>query len=63
MKDGADARTQLELALVKAATPDLEPSVKALQARIARLESRPPARRPARRTGRRPPRAAPRAEQ
>ena len=37
MKDGADARTQLELALVKAATPDLEPSVKALQARIARL--------------------------
>src|SRR3954469_13484478 len=41
MKDGADARTQLELALVKAATPDLEPSVKALQARIARLESRP----------------------
>src|SRR4051794_28975565 len=41
MKDGADARTQLELALVKAATPDLEPSVKALQARIARLESGP----------------------
>ncbi len=41
MKDGADARTQLELALVKAATPDLEPSVKALQARLARLESRP----------------------
>ena len=39
MKDGADARTQLELALVKAATPDLEPSVKALLARIDRLES------------------------
>src|SRR5690349_8935886 len=43
LKDGADARTQLELALVKAATPELEPSVKALQARIARLESRPAA--------------------
>src|SRR3954465_11961248 len=43
MKDGADAPTQLELALVKAATPDLEPSVKALLARIARLESNPPA--------------------
>ena len=39
MKDGADARTQLELALVKAATPDLEASVRALQARIERLES------------------------
>ena len=44
MKDGADARTQLELALVKAATPALEPSVKALQSRLERLESaRPPA--------------------
>ncbi len=42
MKDGADARTQLELALVKAATPELEPSVKALLARIARLEAAPP---------------------
>jgi DNA polymerase-3 subunit gamma/tau len=42
MKDGADPRTQLELALVKAAKPDLEPTVKALQARIARLESAPP---------------------
>ena len=40
MKDGADPRTQLELALVKAAKPDLEPSVKALQERIARLEGR-----------------------
>ena len=40
MKDGADPRTQLELALVKAARPDLEPSVKALQERIARLENR-----------------------
>src|SRR4051812_48040140 len=44
LKDGADARTQLELALVKAATPELEPSVKALQARIARLESGTPTR-------------------
>ncbi|HEX6025968.1 MAG TPA: DNA polymerase III subunit gamma/tau [Solirubrobacter sp.] len=41
MKDGADARTQLELALVKAATPALEPSVKALQTRLERLETRP----------------------
>src|SRR3954465_4237752 len=41
LKDGADARTQLELALVKAATPELDPSVKALQARLARLESGP----------------------
>jgi DNA polymerase-3 subunit gamma/tau len=48
MKDGADARTQLELALVKAATPDLEPSVKALQARLERLEARPAAIAPAR---------------
>ena len=44
MKDGADPRTQLELALVKAAKPDLEPSVKALQERIARLESNRPRR-------------------
>ena len=60
MKDGADARTQLELALVKAATPELEPSVKALLARIARLESQPPPRRRARSppSARRPPRAA-----
>ena len=62
MKDGADARTQLELALVKAAKPELEPSVKALQERIARLESR--AVRTRRRRSRRPrappPRAPPR---
>ena len=38
MKDGADPRTQLELALIKAATPELEPSVKALLARVERLE-------------------------
>jgi DNA polymerase-3 subunit gamma/tau len=38
IKDGAEARTQLELALVKAASPELEPSTKALMARIDRLE-------------------------
>jgi DNA polymerase-3 subunit gamma/tau len=48
MKDGADARTQLELALLKAAVPGYDPSVKALLARIERLEGRsgpPPAQR------------------
>jgi DNA polymerase III subunit gamma/tau len=40
MKDGADARTQLELALLKAAEPAYDPSVKALLARIERLEGR-----------------------
>src|SRR3954453_8394918 len=39
MKDGADARTQLELALVKAADPALEPTAKALLARVGRLEA------------------------
>jgi DNA polymerase III subunit gamma/tau len=43
MKDGADARTQLELALVKAADPTTDPSAKALLARIERLEGRAPA--------------------
>jgi DNA polymerase III subunit gamma/tau len=52
MKDGADARTQLELALVKAATPARDASTTALQARIERLEARlagaaPPAASPA----------------
>src|SRR4051794_28933572 len=47
MKDGADPRTQLELALVKAAKPDLDPTVKALQERIARLESHRPIAAPA----------------
>ncbi len=37
-KDGADPRTQLELALVKAATPDVDASTKALLARLERLE-------------------------
>ena len=40
LKDGADARTQLELALVKAADPAHDPTVKALLARIERLEAR-----------------------
>ena len=38
MKDGADARTQLELTLLKAAVPAYDPTVKALLARIERLE-------------------------
>jgi DNA polymerase-3 subunit gamma/tau len=42
MKDGADARTQLDLTLVKAAEPAHDPSAKALLARIERLEGRAP---------------------
>jgi DNA polymerase-3 subunit gamma/tau len=38
-KAGADARVQLELALVKAAAPDLDPSQRALLARLERLET------------------------
>jgi DNA polymerase III subunit gamma/tau len=37
-KAGADARVTLELALVKAAAPELDPSQRALLARIERLE-------------------------
>jgi DNA polymerase-3 subunit gamma/tau len=37
-KEGADARTQLELALTKAASPEVDPSARALHARIERLE-------------------------
>jgi DNA polymerase-3 subunit gamma/tau len=40
MKDGSDARTQLELALVKAATPEHEAGTQALLSRIERLEAR-----------------------
>jgi DNA polymerase III subunit gamma/tau len=40
LKDGADARTQLELALMKAAEPEHDASTKALLARIERLEAR-----------------------
>jgi DNA polymerase III subunit gamma/tau len=39
VKDGADARTRLELALVEAASPDIDPSAKALMARMERLEA------------------------
>ncbi|UGS34548.1 DNA polymerase III subunit gamma/tau [Capillimicrobium parvum] len=39
IKNGADPRTQLELALVKAATPAVDASTKALLARIERLEA------------------------
>src|SRR5436190_5183 len=38
VRDGADARTQLELALVKAASPEIDAGTRALQARIERLE-------------------------
>ena len=54
MKDGADARTQLELALVKAADPSLEPTAKALLARVERLEAHAGAPPPARPDGRAP---------
>ena len=37
-RNGADPRTQLELALVKAASPEVDPSVKALLARVEALE-------------------------
>ena len=37
--DGAQARIQLELMLIKAAAPEMEPSTSALLARIERLES------------------------
>jgi DNA polymerase III subunit gamma/tau len=40
MRDGSEARTQLELVLVKAASPQHEPSTKALLSRIERLETR-----------------------
>jgi DNA polymerase III subunit gamma/tau len=45
MKDGADPRTQLELALIKAARPEHDPSLRALMTRLERLEGReaPPA--------------------
>ena len=36
--NGAQARIQLELVLVKAAAPELDPSMSALLARIERLE-------------------------
>ncbi|HEX7298336.1 MAG TPA: DNA polymerase III subunit gamma/tau [Solirubrobacteraceae bacterium] len=39
VKDGADARTRLETALVKAASPDVDPTARALMARLERLET------------------------
>ena len=39
VKDGADARTRLETALVKAASPEVDPAARALMARLERLES------------------------
>ena len=58
LRAGADARTQLELAMVKAARADLDPTLAALAARIEQLESgRPrPAHAPAARVPE-PPRA------
>ena len=38
--NGAQARIQLELVLIKAASPELDPTVQALMARIERLERR-----------------------
>jgi DNA polymerase-3 subunit gamma/tau len=49
MKDGADPRTQLELALVKGAQPQHDPSLRALLARVERVEGRAPAPAPERR--------------
>jgi DNA polymerase III subunit gamma/tau len=43
MRAGADARTRLELALVKAAKPDVDSSLRALLDRIERLERGAPA--------------------
>jgi DNA polymerase III subunit gamma/tau len=39
IKEGADARTRLETALVKAASPELDPTTRALAVRLERLES------------------------
>src|SRR6202035_3116897 len=40
--NGAQARIQLELVLIKAAAPEVDPSTKALLARIERLEAGQP---------------------
>jgi DNA polymerase III subunit gamma/tau len=39
VKDGADARTRLETALVKAAAPEVDPAARALMARLERVEA------------------------
>ena len=63
LRAGADARTQLELALVKAARADLDPSLTALASRIEQLEGGSPPAAPraepaAAERGQPPPRAA-----
>jgi DNA polymerase-3 subunit gamma/tau len=42
VRDGADAQTQLELLLVRAAAPEVDPSSNALLARLERLEAGSP---------------------
>jgi DNA polymerase-3 subunit gamma/tau len=44
LKAGADARTQLELAVVRAARPDLDPTLSALATRVEALETGAPVR-------------------
>jgi DNA polymerase-3 subunit gamma/tau len=39
IKEGADARTRLETALVKAASPEVDPTARALMTRLERLEA------------------------
>ena len=58
-KAGADARVMLELALVKAAAPELDASHRALLARIERLEGERGGREPAQPAAVEPPPAAP----
>ena len=66
-RNGADARTQLELALVKAAAPEVDPSRQALLQRLERLEAAlrgespvpPPSARPPAMPGRPPRRRRP----
>jgi DNA polymerase III subunit gamma/tau len=63
MKDGSDARTQLELALVKAAVPRVDASTKAVLSRLERLEGGTPRPIPAGRAPSVPATAAARAAQ
>lgn len=64
-KNGSDARTQLELALVKAAAPAVDPSTQALLQRVERLEAalRGESRHPAPASTPAPPAPAPEARQ
>ncbi|MDT7578704.1 MAG: polymerase subunit gamma/tau, partial [Pseudonocardiales bacterium] len=61
-KNGSDARTQLELALVKAASPVVDPSAQAMAQRIERLEAALAAGNLASPAATRPPVSRPRAE-